>query len=350
MSYLPTKEEKHHVKGVKRKIANKIEKCLIGVPHKLEFAGSTELETFTKGEYDIDAFVVTRAKGEALNKISGCFTGVKKKGELDIWCTSENGIKTDIVIFDPSEPKTQTLKHTEHYRAVLDDDKKKEIVKAKALMKGHGCYSAELGGITGVALTELISKHENVDNACEVLGENGSLHLSDPTKPDRNLLASVNKKRWRCIKEACKDYNETGKVPLEKYTEKSFKKDKSRQSYNILELPRQDDVAIDYSRSASACEHCGNELKNVEKDVEDPSCDAYVGGKTVVSYKAPVKLTPMTERKISLAVSKDAIEQFKKAHPEAKEQNGYLVAEVTRKVVKPKEWMRKCVTERYVLE
>lgn len=346
MSYLPTKEDYELIEKIKSKIKDKVKKCLIDVDHKLVFAGSTALGTFTRGEYDIDAFIVSKNKDKAFNKITKCIDGTVKKGELDIWHTTMDGVDVDMVFLDPEHPKTQTLKHTEHYSKILTDDLKKEIIKAKALMKGRGCYGAELGGITGIALTELIAKYKNLDKACEVLEKDSSMKLPDPTRPERNLLASVTKKRWECIKNACEEYRKTGYVPTEKYDDEKFKREMESKSYKVLQLDRKDDVAIDFTRAMSSCVKCGNELKNIEKDVE-VDCNAYVKSKVNIAYKAPETLPETKKVKIPLTVRKEALDAFIKAHPDAVKENGYLVAKVERKITKPKEWMEKCIIKKF---
>lgn len=345
---LPSADEKRYVEEVKRKIADNLAKCLVEQPFDLQFAGSTELGTFVSEDYDVDAFVVTDKKAQAFEKIRKHFPGAQKKGELLIWHTVEDDTDTDIVVVSPEDPKTQTLEHTEHYKKVLSEKDKKEVIKAKALMKGRGCYSAELGGITGVALTELIAKHKSLNESCDVLEKNEKQHLADPTSPERNLLASVNPTRWQCIKDACREYRETGQLPQERYTDETFLQERRSEKFHVLPLKRQNDTAIDFSRGFSACQRCANELKNYEKDIEKTECDAYVGSKTLVAYKAPEQLSSTTERKVPLTAPAEALDAFRKAHPEAREKDDHLVATVKRKVTEPKKWMKKCVVTRYV--
>ncbi|MEM2587637.1 MAG: nucleotidyltransferase domain-containing protein [Candidatus Bathyarchaeia archaeon] len=347
MSFYPSREDVERVERVKETVKREVEKCLKDIDYGLVFAGSTALGTYVKGEYDVDVFIVSRQKDEAFSRVSKCIVGAVKKGELDIWHTSIEGVDVDIVFLDPEHPKTQTLKHTEHYSKILNDELRREIIKAKALMKGRGCYGAELGGITGIALTELVSKHGSLDEACRTLLKDKGIHLSDPTNPKRNLLASVTPVRWRCIEDACREYLETGVIPSEKYTEETFKREMEGKGFKTMQLERKDDRAVDYARAMSACVRCGNELKNIEKDVEY-ECNAYVESGTTVAYKiTPEELTPTRKVKIPLTLPEEAIEEFRKHHPDAKEVNGYLEAEVPRKIVKPREWMEKCVTSRF---
>jgi len=348
-SIFPSEKEIEHIENVKKKIASSIRECITGIDYDLKFAGSTELGTFVSGEHDVDVFIISKDKDRAFDMVSKCISGARKKGELDIWHTSVDGVEVDIVFIDPRHPKTQTLLHTEHYKKVLTGDMKREIIKAKALMKNRGCYSAELGGITGIALTELIVKYGSLEKACEALERDKGLILQDPTNPKRNLLASVTPTKWECIKKACREYRETGKLPTEKYTEETFKKEMKEKGFSILELPRQDDVAVDYSRVMSICNACGNELVNLEKDVEKPECNAYVKSKTIIAFKAPEKLSEEKEVRISRNLPEEVLEAFKKVHPDAKVEGEYLVAKVKRKITEPKKWLEQCITDKYII-
>ena len=213
---------------------------------------------------------------------------------------------------------------------------------AKAFFKSYGVYGAEVGGIVGVAVEELVRRYGTLENICRLFVESNpeELWLQDPVlKRPRNLLASVSKSKWKKIRKACREFLETGKFTYRKYTVERFLED--YRGYRIVECERKLDRAVDYHTALSVCNSAGRRVQNLERDVEY-DCEVFVGGdRLLVAFKAtPDPLPPKREvcipKKLTLAV-----EGFKKAHPDVElyEKGEYVCGLVNRKITNPTEEM-----------
>ena len=341
---IPSEEEKKRLKNRISRLVDELNSFIseAGFEAKVVPTGSTAKDTFLKGSSDIDIFIVSENYRDIFNLIRYLKPNGKiKRGELLIWNYRENGYDVDLVFVPPGFPKIETLKHTEFYNKHLTEEMKNEVRKAKAFFKSHGVYKAEIGGITGVAIEELIRQKGTLENLCHFIVNNDleEVWLQDPTTSrPRNLLASINKTRWRQMQEACRKYLETGKPDLKPFTEETFKQ--RYRDYAIIKCERKYDVATDYHTSLSLCNKAGNQTKSLEPDISF-SCDSYVEDNILIAMKTNPETLPPTKEVCIPENLAEAIENFKRKHPEARtyRKNGYICAQIKRSITQPQQYM-----------
>jgi tRNA nucleotidyltransferase (CCA-adding enzyme) len=307
--------------------------------------GSTAKGTFVSGDTDIDVYVITERYGEAFSEAKDIYShGHRKQGELTIWNFDREGYDVDLVFIPPDYEKIDTLKHTEFFDDELSEEQKKEVVKGKALFKSEGVYGAEVGGIVGVAIEELIRQKGTLEEACRHLIENerDDAWLQDPVlNKDRNLLASVSRKRYSMIQEACEEYIETGDIDLRVYDFDEFRDD--FEDKDIVVCNRRSDRSVDYHTAMSVCRKAGRIVKGKAKDI-DFTCEAFVGeDRTAIAFEAEPRELPEKREECIPVQMKEAVEAFKNEHPDAEtyEKNDQFCALVDRKVTNPHEEMGK---------
>jgi len=311
--------------------------------------GSTVKGTFLRGTSDIDVFVVSP-------QYEKLFTHVKywkpegkvKRGELLIWNYRKNGFEVDLVFIPPDYPKIDTLNHTSFYKENLSESMKNEVRKAKAFFISVGTYKAETGGITGVAIEELIRKHETLEGLCRFVVNNQleDVWVQDPTTTrSRNLLASINPVRWRQMQEACGGMLNGRSVSLRSFTPSDFMT--RHKGEGLVRCDREHDRATDFSTALSLCTKSGNELRSLEADAKF-GCDAYVNDEILIAVKATPTVLPPSKEVCIPEELEDAVQAFKKAHPEVEtyEKQGFVCALVERKVSHPDTFMKEALINR----
>ena len=355
MSFFPSEDEKVKVQLFIKDEIKSVKSFLnrYNLPYvDVVVVGSTAKDTFLSGDFDVDIFIITPNVDDVFEKIKLFRSGNVKLGELKIWHYIKDGFDVDLVVVHPEWSKINTLKHTDFYKKQLTDEMKNEVRKAKALFKSYGVYGAEIGGITGIALEELIRLHGNLENACKILIKSkGKIWLQDPTSNrPRNLLASVMPYRWNKIFRACKNYLSSKTIHYKKYTSKQFIAEKKNETFSsILLFERKRDKAVDFMTGLSICNKTCNELKNFEEDIQECKCDVYVNSKNIyVSFKVkPEKLSSFKLRCIyPQKAPPDAIEQFKKQHPNWFKKDNKICVIVPRKIADAKKFMINKITEK----
>ena len=348
---IPSQEEKEELKQKIRKIINELEKYISesGAKAKVIPVGSTAKDTFLKGSSDIDIFIVSDKYQDLFSSIKYFKpSGKVKRGELLIWNYRDGSYDVDLVFVPPEHPKIETLKHTEFYNKHLTNRMRDEVRKAKAFFRSHGVYKAEIGGITGVAIEELIRQKETFENLCRYIANHDleDIWLQDPTTSrPRNLLASVNKTRWKQTQKACREYLKTRKIDLKPFTEEDF-----RQRYSdrtIIKCERKYDTATDYHTALSLCNKAGNQTKSHEHDITF-LCDSYVENHILIALKTnPEKLPKYKEVCIPEKMT-EAIKNFKQQHPEANtyKKDGQICALIKRSITNPEKYMANQLIER----
>ena len=335
---IPSSKEREKVKNfidrLKRKIARFYQEK--GIPVRVQDVGSTAKGTFVRGDFDVDIYVLTDQPEKAYELAKVLFPhGSRKYGELLIWHFVEDHFDVDLVFARPGHVKEDTLKHPEFFRKALTPEMKREVVKAKAFFKTKGLYGAEIGGITGVALEELIRRFGTFERACKYLAEcRGKPFLQDPVlKRPRDLLASITPKRWQQIQQACRDYLATRTFTYKPFSEEDFRR--RYRDYVILEFARRKDKAIDFHTAQSVVTHSARLLKNLEPEASFKS-DVYVTDKKVlIALKAHPSRLRETKKVCVHKKFREAVENFRKVHPQAFEEGNYICAIVPRKFTNP---------------
>jgi len=338
--FIPSEREIREVQDFIRRLKSKVTNFYYanGIPVKVYEVGSTAKGTFVRGDFDVDIYVLTYDPERAFKLAKYLFPqGKQKFGALLIWHFIENHFDVDLVFAHPESIKTETLKHTPFFRRYLTPEMKHEVAKAKAFFKTRGVYSAEIGGITGVAIEELIRRYKTLDNVCRYLAScKEKPFIQDPvvSKP-RNLLASIIPKRWKQIQEACREYLQTRKIRYKPFSEEDFRR--RYWSYMILEFNRRLDKATDFFTARSITLHAANFLRNFE-----PECrfdyDVFVTGKKIlIAIDAQPKHLTETKKICIHSRFEKAIEKFILEHPNAYREGEYICAYVKRKFTNPLE-------------
>jgi tRNA nucleotidyltransferase (CCA-adding enzyme) len=339
-SFIPSNEEIKEVKDFIDKLKSQLKKfyCKNRLVVEIYDVGSTAKGTFVRGDFDVDLYVMTDDPYRAYQLAQHFFPeGKRKYGELLIWHFIVDRFDVDLVFARPGYVKEDTLKHPAFYRKALTPRMKYEVIKAKAYFKTKGVYGAEIGGITGVCVEELVRQHGSFDKLCSFLLENvRKPFIQDPvlTRP-RDLLASVTPRRWKQIRNACKEYLTTKKVEYKPFSEADFRK--RYYNYAILEFIRRRDRSVDFFTAQSIALHSARMLKNLENEAEFEFDVFVTENKVLVALKGtPLTLSPT--KKVCLHKKfRQAIENFKRAHPSFFQEGNYLCAMVKRKYTKPLE-------------
>jgi tRNA nucleotidyltransferase (CCA-adding enzyme) len=347
-NYLPSSEEieKTHkirdylLRFVRFTIAEK------NIEGKVMAVGSTAKDTFVRADTDIDIFIVSPNYQKAYELLKQKLPlGRRKEGPMDIWHFIYEGYDVDLVFIPPDHPRIETLIHTEFMNQNLTLQLKREAIRAKAFFKSQGVYGAEIGGIVGIAVEELVRRYGRIEKVCETLLSTSEIpFVPDPAKPDRNLLASLKKVRWKQLREACRKFLATHEFRYETYTKQDFLS--QRETWTHLHFQRKRERPIDFHTALSACNHSLNEIKNREPEVKG-TCDAYVFDEVIVSYNINPKTLP--KQKIHCGPSIEmpqAVKAFKTIHTNTFEKEGKICTVVERERTNVVEWMQDLIADR----
>lgn len=352
--YIPSPVEEKLVEETVDRLKLEIENFVDKTKYKARVVpvGSIVKGTFLKGDFDIDIFVVSDNYNE-LYQLANKFKpqGFRKEaGDLQIWNFREGESDIDLVFVPPNWEKIQTLGHTDFYIEHLGSKQKNEIRKAKAFFKTYGTYGAEVGGIVGVAIEELVRTKGDLKSICKFLSEEREeiLWLQDPTITERrNLLASINKTRWKQIRNACQAYIVRGfHFEYKEYTKDDFVK--RFEEGLVLTCNRKLDKGTDFSTALSVCEKSANYIKSLEPEVEI-NCDVFVGNKIVMGANiSPKQLTGKREVCIPVHLA-EAISAFENKHNvKMYDKDGFKCALVDRKIYNPQRIFEKEVRKRLI--
>jgi len=347
--YLPTEHEKKKVHEIRDTLLNTVENMLSEnkIEAKIMAVGSTAKDTFVRGDTDIDIFVVSSQFKEAYRTFQKQVPqGRRKEGPMDIWHFKKDGYDVDLVCVPPDHPRIQTLIHTEFMNRNLSPKQKQEAIRAKAFFKSQGVYGAEIGGIVGIAVEELIRRYDTLEKACQVLASSDEIpFLEDPANPERTLLASIKPVRWQQIHEVCWGLIERKRFAFKPYTTKDYLLQKGK-DWEHLNFKRRTDRAIDFHVGLSSCNHALHEIRNREKEVKGV-CDTFVFDLVVVSFSISPTTLPKTKVYCGPPITmSESIEAFRAVHSNAFEKNGLICALVEREKTNVVEWMRELIAER----
>jgi tRNA nucleotidyltransferase (CCA-adding enzyme) len=219
----------------------------------------------------------------------------------------------------------QTLRHTEFYANELTDNDKLIVRVLKAFFKQNGVYGAEQGGITGVAIEELVRTYHLPSRIFDVLNREPYQlpELQDPcTTRKRNLLASLNYLRLKQLRELLStrlflllDVVE-GYEPL---TEQRWR-DRIPSNWRILTFARAKDVAHDFTSMLSEVEGAIQNVVHYDREIsyeydvrvfDERICVAFRGTPETLSPVKIVKGAPKEYR------TPEADESFKRRNENA---------------------------------
>jgi len=331
MKYLPSKADEKELRELIQTLREQIESIISKDTIKIVDVGSTAKGTWLPEESDIDMYIFTNEPKEDFDKVSKVFAdGHRKQGQLLIWNFLLGKYDVDLIFAIPKHRKREdTTKHTAYFREHLTSKMCREVRKTKALFKTYGVYGADIGGIIGVAIEELIVQTGDLKNLCQITQSIDKPWIQDPTmtKP-RNLLACIETKRWKQINELSKDYL-AGKIKL-RYDPMTLDRfGRNYPGYSTLYFRRKSDKHIDYLISSSILAKAERILKSKEREVTVES-DIYLDDKLIlfVFRVRPLELSETYEYCMD-PVKGDA-EAFKLAHPSTTEKVGLICATIRR--------------------
>lgn len=342
MSYHPTKNDQEYLEETIREITNTLFQFL-GIRVNLVLVGSTAKGTWLVNEADIDIYVChSLPEQDTFSLLKKAFPkGKEKQGQLKIWNFSYNGFDIDLVL--PCKGKREdTIFHSDWFNRHLTDFMRAEIRTAKAYFKTKGVYGAEIGGIIGVAIEQLVILQGNFKAVCMILKE-PKPYVQDPTMTTpRDLLASINKRRWKELKKASKEYLENPSFEYKSMTWLEFMS--KYPDYCTIQFKRTYNRATDYQTVLKAGTKIKRIFRNEEPDVE-VDLDVWVGEKIVMCYKVrPLELSLQKERCVDATIS--GAKKFQEVHKEAYFTHGLICAMVDRKILFPDTYFYSNVVKR----
>jgi len=332
MSYHPTKHDQENLEETIIEIENILYQFL-GFQLDLFLVGSTAKGTWLLGDADIDIYVChkTLCKDKVSKLIQEAFPeGHTKQGQLTIWNLSYKGFDVDLIL--PYKGKREdTILHANWYNRHLTDFRREEIRTAKAYFKTKGVYGAEIGGIIGVAIEQLVILEGSFKGVCMLL-IGVRPFIQDPTmQTERDLLACINKRRWIEIQEASEQYlvDPTFEYKPAKWLDFMAK----YPTYCTIQFERTHDKATDYQTVLSMLAKTKRILKDREPDV-DIDFDVWVGEKILVCYKVrPLELPLQKTRCVDSTIN--GSKKFLEVHPNAFFAFGQVCAKIDRKIIFP---------------
>lgn len=339
MSYHPTKDDRENLERTLHELKGILYQFL-GTELDLHLVGSTAKGTWLRGEADIDIYVVHRKLSETKvwTILQEAFPeGRVKEGQLKIWSLRYGEFDVDLVL--PKAGKREdTILHADYYNRNLTDAMRADIRTAKAWFKTFGVYGAEIGGIIGVAIEQLVILQKSWLGVCKLLS-GPKPYVQDPTmQTPRDLLASITPKRWKVIQGACKSYLEDEGLRTFDYrpmNTEAFMK--TYPDYCTIMFRRLRDRALDYQTATRVAQREKNKLRNEDHEVTI-DYDVYVDSeRIVICYKVePVELSATKTRCMDTRlVTAKEVSVFRSAHPETYEMKGLLCAEVPRRITFP---------------
>ena len=348
LNYIPSEQEIKNVHEIRDFLIRTVKKQLAEkhIEAEVMAVGSTAKDTFVKGSMDIDIFIVSPKYKEAYKMFQQVFTsGKRKEGPMDIWHFIYRNYDVDLVFIPPDHPRIETLEHTAFMNRNLTPELKREVVKAKAFFKSKGVYGAEIGGIVGIAIEELVRQHRTLENVCKtLLSYKEKPYIPDPINPQRNLLASIVKIRWKQIQNACNEYLSKKHFTFQSFTPTEYMKNK--RTWTHLNFQRKHDRATDFNTALSVCNHALNQIRNREPEVKG-TCDAYVWNHVTISYHVTPEKLPKTKIYCGPPIDrKNAVEAFKFVHPDSFEKDGKICTIVEREKTDVVQWMKDLITNR----
>jgi len=329
MSYLPTEADEENLANTLKHLREDWR------GFKVIDVGSTAKGTWLRGDSDIDLYVICKDKDERdrmyfhASKILYPH-GFAKEGQLLIWSFRLNGFDIDLVLVEKEFTKREdTTQHAKYYNQRLSDEQRNEVRKAKAYFKTRGVYGAEIGGIVGVAIEQLMVLFGDFERVCKYLSL-GRPRLQDPTmKTTRDLLASINNRRWGQLQKACEDYLVNPNFEYRVTTTMDFIIQNPR--HCTIMFRRLRDKALDCQTAQGTASKIGRILRNTEPGVRVDS-DTYVDTeRIVICYKViPSELSNIKEVCVDPKLA--GMVEFKKAHPITYKKGQLVCTWVKRKI------------------
>jgi len=340
MSYIPTKQDEARL----RKTLRELKMRLAPLRAKLIDVGSTAKGTWLRDQSDIDMYVLTEDPQRAYELVKETFPhGHDKKGQLTIWNFELNGFDVDLVLAVKGIKREDTMQHTKFFKRHLCKKQVYEVRKAKAFLKTKGVYGAEIGGIVGIAIEELIRQFKTFKEVCRVFTSTMIRPtIQDPTMTEqRDLLACIVPMRYKQLLRAFGDYLANPRFKYKPMTTAEFMEE--HKDYCTLMFKRKYDKGLDYQTITSVAEKASRILRHTETEVT-VNIDSYCDSNRVLLTHIIRPLEFPNTKVVRVNPSLADIDTFRKCHPDAYVENGMVCAVVPRKIIFPDTWFVNYVT------
>lgn len=374
----PTQKEEKKARKIVDKFLNKINKRLVGA--EAIVGGSFAKNTWLKGDYDIDIFVLFSMRQDS-DKISGLLENVLKKlfffvnkinGSRDYFQIKYKGFLFEVIpvlrIDDPSEAKNIMDISPMHVSWVKENinGKEDEVRKLKMFCKANHCYGAEsyIKGFSGY-VNEILTVYygsfdEVIKNAItwkeyDVIDVKGRkivirnidksklspLIVIDPVQKERNAAAALSKEKFDLFIEASKDY-------LKKPSEKFFvKKNIIPENAIVLKIkPLKGREDIVGSKLLKAYEFIRDKLN---EDFEIKKSSWFWNNKIIFWYNTKIDELPEYKRHYGPPIGDEInLEKFKEKWNDKKlfSENGRVYVNIKRKHTKLKPYLNELVKDK----
>jgi len=367
------------------KIAALISKFLTKLSKNLKIAnviigGSFAKDTWLKGNYDIDIFVIFKDE-KNISKLRGVLKKISRRmkivhGSRDYYQIKENDLMFEIVpvlkISKASEAKNIMDISPLHVKWVREniDNLTDDIRLSKAFCIAQKVYGAEsyIKGFSGYALELLVIYYKGFENLIRAVAKwkpgviidikgygsydklNKSkispLILIDPVQKERNAAAALSIEKFDEFVNACKAYL---KKPSEKFfIQKKTKIPKDAVALKIIPLKGKEDVAR--AKALSAFNYIKKMLNEEGFVVKDSGIEFnkeilmwYKVKKRISRYK--VHYGPPVKKKLNLESFKE-----KWANYNIYEKNGRVYVNIKRKFTKARGFIKELIKDKVIKE
>jgi len=334
MSYIPTKQDETRL----RKTLRELKLRLAPLQAKLIDVGSTAKGTWLSDQSDIDMYVLTEDSQRAYELVKETFPqGHDKKGQLTIWNFELNGYDIDLVLAVKGIKREDTMQHTKFFKTHLCKQQIYEVRKTKAYLRTKGLYGAEIGGIVGIAIEELIRQFKTFKEVCRVLTSTIIRPtIQDPTMTEtRDLLACITPLRYKQLLRALADYLVNPRFKYKSMTVQEFMEEYPK--HCTLMFKRKYDKGLDFQTLTSIASKAKRILKQLDPEVT-VDFDTYVDSETILMVHRVRPLELPETRTVCVDPKLANIEAFKAAHSDAWIEGEKVCAVVKRKVMFPDTW------------
>jgi len=334
MTYIPTKQDEANL----RKTLRQLRLHLAPLQAKLVDVGSTAKGTWLRDQSDIDIYVISEDKNRAYELVKETFpNGHDKKGQLLIWNFILNGFDVDLVLAVKGIKREDTMQHTRFFKEHLSKRQINEVRKAKAYLRTRGVYGAEIGGIVGIAIEELIRQFKTFKKVCEAFTRSAMRPtIQDPTMTERrDLLACINNQRYKQLIQAFSDYLSNPRFKYQPMTTQEFTNEYPK--HCTMMFKRKYDKSLDYQTLTSIADKAKRILKQLDPEAT-ADFDTYVDSETIVMVHRVRPLELPETRTVCVDPKLANVEAFKAVHSDAWIEGEKVCAVVKRKAIFPDTW------------
>lgn len=345
--------------------------------------GSTAKDTYLPGDHDIDVFVrfsleyanVEEQLSDILEKILAPFKPDRIHGSRDYFQFTRDEFEFEIIPVLAVEDYTQARNVTDmspihvEYFASKTDGHEDEVRLAKQFCKACGVYGAEsyIRGFSGHVIDLLIlaygsfydlmkeatkwkapviidleEHHENALSAIDT-EKHAPLILVDPVQPQRNAAAALSKEQFDAFVDAAKSFLRSPSEEFFVVQEFSETKLRTRlaqhagaETFIVVTHLNEDKKDVAGARIRKVFERLQDAFAQHEFTVVEQGWHFRYGGESLLWFVCREHSLPRLMKHMGPPVSQfEDAQRFREAHPDCKEEDGRLVAQIERPCQRP---------------